>query len=364
MMIQMKRLIFLLFFVLFLSFASKTYAIYNPTLLPNNIVGVHVIDENDIPSATKMVNSYGDWGYITLVITEDNRNTEKWSGIFTQLKENHLIPIVRVATKGEGSSWRAPKEVDASGWADFLNSLPWPVENRYVILFNEPNHASEWGNTTNPAAYANVSDTFITNLKEKSKDFFILPAGLDLYAPNSQSTMDAVTYWDGMELVVPGILKRFDGWTSHSYPPGNFTGSPTTTGRHSIVAYKWELGELSHKYGIRSTLPVFITETGWGESSGLSRDTIAEYYETAFADIWGQDHQIVAVTPFLLNYQDGLFSRFSFKKRDSDEFYPQFAKISSLLKAQGEPLTKATSKFGELLNKLRRDKLAQLQASL
>ena len=77
-----------------------------------------------------------------------------------QLRERQLIPIIRIATKGEGSSWRRPKLEEAQEWANFLNSLNWVVKNRYVILFNEPNHATEWGGTVDPKSFAEVNREF------------------------------------------------------------------------------------------------------------------------------------------------------------------------------------------------------------
>ena len=39
----------------------------------------------------------------------------------------------------------APNEYDLIDFANFLNQLPWPVNNRYVIIYNEPNQENEWG---------------------------------------------------------------------------------------------------------------------------------------------------------------------------------------------------------------------------
>ena len=367
---MMKKILIIaacLFSITFVK-VDTVLAIYDPRSLPNNVFGIHIVDSNDIPAAAALVNSAhngsGDWGYVTLVISQNDRNVEKWNTIFKDLGSRHLIPIVRLATIAENSMWVAAKEEETSGWVDFLDSLSWPIQNRYVILFNEPNHRKEWGGVVDPKQYATIVDRFISSLKQKNHDFFILPAGLDLYAPNGFQTMEATSFWAGMEESVPGILNKFDGWTSHSYPSHDYSGSAYESGRYSINGYKWELEYISNQFGVSSNLPVFITETGWAQNPHLSRETIAQNYKIAFDEIWSQDASVVAVTPFLLNYQDGLFAKFSWKKLNSEEFYPQYHIIRDLAKVLGEPLRVPLSKFGMLLHNEQAKKSSRYQAML
>ena len=140
----------------------------------NNIYGIHLAQPHpqDIQAASDLVNSNGGkWGYVTLVIQENDRNREKWQGIFDQMRELRLIPIVRLATQPEGENWRRPEEEDAPDWIEFLNSLNWVVKSRYIILFNEPNHGSEWGGEVDETSYAKVVVAFARALKEKNQDF-------------------------------------------------------------------------------------------------------------------------------------------------------------------------------------------------
>ena len=107
----------------------------------NNKFGIHlaVPSEQDLQAAAALVNSNGgDWGYVTVVMEENDRDLGKWQGIFDRMRELHLIPIVRLATSPEGDHWRRPSADEAQIWAEFLNSLNWVVKNRYVVLFNEP----------------------------------------------------------------------------------------------------------------------------------------------------------------------------------------------------------------------------------
>ena len=96
--------------------------------------------------------------------------------------------------------------------------------------------------------------------------------------------------------------------------------------------------------GLTKNLPVFITETGWKHAEGLayqkwlpSVDDLSLYFQQAFTNAWNNS-RIVAVTPFLLNYQEELFDHFSFKKPNSREFYPHFQAIMNLPKIRGQPV--------------------------
>ena len=157
----------------------------------NNKFGIHLAQPHfeDIESSAKLVNSSrGDWGYVTLVLQEDDRKFEKWQEIFNRLRKFHLIPIVRLATKPDGLSWRRPHRDGIDDWVRFLDSLNWVVKKRYIVLFNEPNHGSEWGGEVDAEDYAKTAFEFAKKLKEKKQDFFVMLAGLDASAPQSPPT--------------------------------------------------------------------------------------------------------------------------------------------------------------------------------
>ncbi len=323
------------FLFLFLFLPRLSYAIVDPVSVPNNRFGIHIIDQNDIPDAIRLVNSSGgDWGYVTIVMTLDDRKKEKWQDIFDSMRRNHLIPIIRLATRLDGDKWLKPEKTAASSWADFLNSLNWVTTNRYIVLFNEPNHAKEWGGDINPTEYVEILKTYRDELKRKSEDFFILPAGFDASAPNGIDTMDEDTFLYNMNSTIPGIFNELDGWTSHSYPNPNFSASPVSSGRGSVKTYEWELQTLK-KYGLSKDLPIFITETGWTNSS-LTPETIASHFRFAFANVWN-DPQIIAVTPFILNYPQFPFEVFSWKNTDGT-FQNQYFEVIEIAKIKGTPI--------------------------
>ena len=337
-------LFFLLFLGLFTSFTKTIIA------ADNNKFGIHIVNisKEEVIEAKRLVNSNGgDWGYVTFIIQSDDRDKKKWQGFFDELRRAHLIPIVRIATKPAGEYWEVPREVDAKEWAAFLDSLVWPVDTRYIVIYNEPNHATEWGNTTDPAAYAKVLNDTIDALENKSESFFVMNGGLDVSAPHEMPAYyNAEKFMREMNTAVPGIFEKLDGWSSHSYPNPAFSGSPKDTGRGTVETYKWELG-LLRAIGVKKDLPVFITETGW-QRGKLTPEQVAEYYRAAFEDVW-DDERIVAVTPFILNYTHPPFESFSFKIPAEDEetakilgdefpgYYPQYESIYSIKKVKGVP---------------------------
>ncbi len=323
--------------------APAVYAKYDPASVPNNKFGIHIVDVNDIADAATLVNSTnGDWGYITLVIQEDDRNFDKWQRVFDQMRRLHLIPIVRLATHVQGTSWVIPSRDSAEDWSRFLNSLNWPTENRYVILFNEPNHANEWGGQLDPEGYADIVSLFTDTLHKTSEDFFVMPGGLDDSASSDGEALDAATYWSRMLAHASTVFDAVDGWSSHSYPNPGFSGSPYATGRGTLYSYIWERNILRN-LGFAKTLPLFITETGWVHSQGevfnpglLTTDQVGNNLKIAAQNVWS-DPSILAVTPFVLNYQAYPFDHFSWRVLGSNDYYSQYGAYQSIAKTSGTP---------------------------
>ncbi len=333
---------------------STVQAIVDPISVPNNKFGIHIIQatpDESSPSASLVNSSGGDWGYITFIIESKDRNQGKWQEFFNDLRRRHLIPLVRLATKPVNQYWETPYNGEEQAWADFLDNLNWPTKNRYIIVYNEPNHASEWGNKIDAKAYAQTLDKIITVVKNKNKDFFVLNGGFDSSAPSQPPLYeDQLIFMKQMDVEVPGIFNKLDGWVSHSYPNPGFVGSPNEFGRGTIRGYIWELQQLKN-LGVTKNLPVFIAETGWKHAEGLSYapnlpagDTVAGYYKEAFQSAWSAS-EIVAVTPFLLSYQETPFDHFSFKKVNSPEYYSIFQAISDLQKIKGTPVQDTLAKL-------------------
>ncbi len=329
-------------------------AIVNPLSFTNNKFGVHLISATPQESspAAQLV---GDWGYVTVLIESKDRDHNKWQQVFNDFRKRHLIPLVRLATQPEGAFWKRPYEGEEEAWTDFLDLLNWPVKNRYIIIYNEPNQGQEWGNQVDAPSYARTLSKTIDALKAKNPDFFVLNAGFDASAPQKLPLFqDELVFLKEMNEVVPGIFNKLDGWVSHSYPNPGFAGSPKATGRGTTSTYLCELNALSD-LGLNKNLPIFITETGWKHAEGLTYDKslpdseqVGKNLQYAFENTWNNP-LIVAVTPFLLDYQDFPFDHFSFKKPSGQkqdlkvlgleypQFYPQFELLASLAKVGALP---------------------------
>lgn len=339
----MKIILSVLSFFITLTVISPAYAVYDPHDVPNNQFGIHVVDPTDLSGVTDLLNSSGgEWGYVKFVIPETDRNTDKWNNIFRDLRRKKLIPIVRLATQSKNSAWMIPTEESLRDWPAFLNSLSWPTENRYVILFNEPNHAEEWGHTIDPEGFARVTIDLAKKLKATSSDFFILPAGLDASAPNWGDTIDEQEFLKRAVASHPDYLTVIDGWTSHSYPNPGFSASPSNSGKISLRTYEWELSLLSN-LGLKKKLPVLIGETGWIHSEGerynpklLSVETVSSYIKTAGQTVW-KDSRIFAITPFIYNYQTPPFDHFSWKTIGGSGHYPMYDSYREIPKTKGKP---------------------------
>jgi len=324
----------LISFFVYLTIGSPAMAITDPLAVPNNKIGIHILFPSEIDTASKIVNhaNRGSWGYVTVPIQASDRDRVKWQAFFDQCKQDKIIPIVRVATVPDGSNWEQPNNFDLIDFANFLGDLTWPTENRYVVIFNEVNRSDEFGGYVSPETYSDILSNAVDIFKNKSSDFFILPAGLDNAATNSKTSLNWRLYLERMYLRHPDIFNKIDGWTSHAYPNPGFSAKPNQSGFNKIDSFRSDL-KFIHLFTTKK-LPVFITETGWSSQS-LSEQQISLYYQYALTHQW-TDSDIVAITPFLLNAQDGPFTQFSFTKADGT--FKEFAQTLGSYATEGSPV--------------------------
>ncbi|KKP38721.1 MAG: hypothetical protein UR29_C0012G0004 [Candidatus Woesebacteria bacterium GW2011_GWC2_33_12] len=334
---MVKLFLNLIIFILFTPFASSVNA-YDPSIVANNIYGMGIINHSDLEDVKNLVNvNGGDWGYVTVVITEKDRDIKIWQKFLDDCRKYHLIPIVRVATTFENGSWQIPEINEIDSWVNFFNSLNWVIENRYIVIANEPNHSKEWGGKIDPEGYALYLKTFAERLHNTNKDYFVLNAGFDQSASNSRITMDQKLFMQRMVKAVPNIFTFIDGWSSHSYPNPAFSGSEKAIGRKTIRGYEWELSL------VKKNLPVFITETGWIRTI-KNEELIAKKLRHAYEEVWSKNKQIVAVTPFILSYTQDPFYEFSWKNKDGS-FFPIYNEIQGTNKTTGRPVQKITGEI-------------------
>ena len=329
----MRKFALIILFLMTFTFPKTVLAIFDPLAVPNNSFGIHIANIADLEDAAKLVNSNGgDWGYVTLIIAENNRTVNLWQEVFNKMRRLHLIPIVRIATKEENGNWKKPVIGEIDSWISFLNSLNWVVKNRYITIGNEVNLGKEWGGEVSPEDYALYLKDFVNKLKETNPDYFVMPSGFDASLPTTKGSLDESTYLLRMIKKEPDIFELVDGWASHSYPNPNFSGSEYASGRGTIRTFEWELSFLKN-LGVKKELPVFITETGWSKNK-LNEEIVSRKFNFAFENIWN-NNKIVAVTPFILNYEFPPFDIFSWK--NNGNYHNLYENIQKLPKTKGIP---------------------------
>lgn len=324
-----KILIFLFPLFYILHSVSPVHALYDPRTVSNNKAGVHILHTAELSDAANLVNSNGgDWGYVIIPIQPTDRDKDKWQAFMKESADKHLIPIIRITTIPLGGTWATGHDTDLVDFANFLGELAWPVENRYIVLFNEVNRSTEWGGKVDPEKYASIVKNAYAIFKERSPDFFMLGPSLDAALPNSSTSLSAQNYLSRMQTYDPLVFTYFDGWSSHSYPNPGFIAPAKKTGLQSILGYKSEISYLK-----LASKPVFITETGWDQSK-IKDSQIAQYWSTAW-DLWQKDTDVVAVTPFVLRGGEQ-FKIFSLYK-ENGEYSSSGQSIYNLPKGAGVP---------------------------
>lgn len=343
-MIKFCGLLFLLLVLLSQKFEVK--AIYDPLSVSNNSFGVHILEIAELEKATQFVNSRGgDWGYVTIPIRANDRDLSRWSKFMEDCKRLHLIPILRIATFPSGEFWTAPNEKDLIDFANFLNDLPWPTRNRYVVIYNEPNHRNEWGGYVNPSEYVSILFQAIDIFHRKNEDFFVISAGMDASAPNGANSMNEYDYMRIMNSIVPGIFNMVDGIAVHSYGNPGFKSAPNFYNSVSVGSFRYEINFLT-TLGVFSP-KIFITEAGW-RNDLVGQEYAASYYLTAYNSYWN-DTKIVAVTPFVLSASSGPFEGFSFLDQNGN--FLDFVKpILELPKVSGSPSLSIPFKIDEIVS--------------
>ncbi len=294
-------------------------------------LGIHLLNVEEL-SLTKRffkeVYPDNEWQYVTVPFTYDDlEKKNQWRQFFKEAKQAKIKPIVRLATRFENEVWLRPERRKIVEQLDFLNQLDWPDdEEKIIIIYNEVNHAAEWGGQVDPASYNDVLRFASNWAKATDLNYKVLPAGLDLAAPSGSQSLEAFAYLKQMCQLDPEIFSYLDYWNSHSYPNPGFSSSPIRTAKNSLRGFQHELAFLKDKTG--REYQVFITETGWKADASLT-PWLESYYTYALQHVWS-DSRVVAVTPFLLKGAPGPFSQFSFVS-EHDEPTAQYMALKKAL---------------------------------
>ncbi len=310
---EMKKWLLVTIFLLALSVGRVSAAGRPPAL------GVHILhpgEMSDAISLLKTEDNRDQWTYVTIPLSLDDLGRhDEWQGAFAEAKKRKINPIVRLTSRfdPQTGAWAVPTRGEIIQLFAFLSDLEWPRSEKLVIAFNEPNHASEWGGRLDPGSYARVLEFVIQWAHTEFNDYRILPAGMDLAAPNGSETMAAFDFLAGMLSERPEIFAHIDYWNSHSYPNPAFSSSPAATGQNSLRGFQHELAWLEEKAGVSKQ--AYITETGWDANSKTTAH-LDEWYQTAWREIWA-DKRVLAVTPFVLRGDPGPFSGFTLIDKDN-----------------------------------------------
>lgn len=281
----------------------------------SQLFGIHILHPEEMhEAATLLKNDYNrrEWNFVTLPLPMSDLTPEghsRWQNAFNEAHRYRLAPIVRLVSDfdQEKNAWKVPTRADIMAIFDFLSALTWPTEKKFVIIYNEPNHASEWGGQIDPAGYTAVLRFAAAWAHSENLDYWVLPAAMDLAAPNGKSTMEAFNYLERMLAVDQSIFSIIDYWNSHSYPNPAFSAPASATGKNTLRGFQHELDWLKNKTGLERR--AFITETGWEMNSKTTRK-LEEYYRYAVKNIWN-DERLVAITPFVLRGDPGPFAKFT-----------------------------------------------------
>lgn len=291
---------------LFLSTFTQISAV---TSIP---AGIHILNIEEVAEAAELTQVAGVedvWTYVTVPFTlGDLEKQSEWQRFFDTAASKKMIPLVRLTTAFEEAAWKVPTKKNIVDQISFLSKLNWPTDEKHIIVFNEVNHSKEWGGQVNPEEYAHLFAFTANWAHTEAQNFVVLPAALDLAAPNGRSTMEAFNFLSKMKESDSDVFLLADAWNSHSYPNPGFSASPQRQGQNSLSGFKSELAWLQEHTG--KAFSVYITETGWDVSGSLDR-WMASYYQYAVSHVWS-DPAVVAVTPFILQGSPGPFSGFSF----------------------------------------------------
>ena len=319
----------LLISLLMLSLVSPVWA------AETSKIGVHILHTGELEKAKQLVqvDDKDSWHYVTIPFTiGDLQREAEWQAFFNEAREKKLIPLVRLTTQVEDGSWVVPTRWQITQMISLLGRLEWPTSEKHIIVFNEVNHSKEWGGHIDPEEYADVL-LFTKNwANTEGENFVVLPAAMDLAAPNGSATREAFSYLTAMYEYDNDVFKDLGGWNSHSYPNPGFSAAPQLNGKNSLRGYEFELAFLEGK--TNKNLQVYITETGWEDTAKTSR-WLSSYYAYALQHIWS-DERVKAVTPFVLKGDPGPFTKFSFLKGDDTPTKQYYAFQTALKQVNGD----------------------------
>ncbi|MCC6174812.1 MAG: hypothetical protein IT305_05880 [Chloroflexi bacterium] len=277
--------------------AADKPALATPTsdsMVANNIVGLNLARHHApayIKAAADVVNANGgDWGYVTVLLTYDERDVPRAADLLQVLLdrcyEAHVQPVVRLGTRFDVATgiWERPAPDDPEKWRAYLERGRWPARTVWVIPANEPNLGREWGGSVDVGGYTRHLERTLDVFADSDR-FKVVNAPLSLANGSDLPRMqDAFEFTTAMARLSPGLFGRLPALASHSY-------RVETQGddlRYTERAYEAELAAIGRD------MPVLIVESGL--APGASDADSAAFFARAFGE-WQADPRIVFATP-------------------------------------------------------------------
>jgi hypothetical protein len=330
---------------------------------PRNPFGIGLVGPGNTAQWDRAAELAGFGGYIKPIfagveLSTSAPNTD-WVDAVTQIYARDLIPVIRLGPPWGDRNIR-DKSDDAehmsytglaNAYAAVVAGLPrredWPL---VIEVHNEPDLCYEWVCAAGTAPshpdapdgwmhYSDIAAEYAAFLRDVTDAIHAIgdprivvingglaPGGARTCECGGEGFTAGITsrdYMVAMESAVPGVFDALDGFSSHPYPAEG-------EGWGFFVAYDAAGPGLSYWQTelaiLDIDLPVYITETGWTVSAGAhgSREQIASWTVSAYANDWFDEPRIAGVMPFIL--QDGSWNDFAWVDGAGNP-YPVFTAV-------------------------------------
>ncbi|MEM7032726.1 MAG: hypothetical protein AAF629_24445 [Chloroflexota bacterium] len=204
-----------------------------------------------------------DWQHSDLVIQHANQQG------LTVIARLGFVPEWARPTE-TSSSFLAPDRYTDFG--DYVYAFVERYQNQvdYIIIWNEPNLALEWGfQQVDPIGYTNLLQIAYQRAKEANPDIQVLGGALapTLAPPGDPFALDDLIYL--RQMLEAGAGEVMDGLAVHSYgwvfPADDEPAPDVVNFRRTELVYA-----LMERYGY-GHLPLHITEGGWNDHPRWTR---------------------------------------------------------------------------------------------
>lgn len=212
---------------------------------------------------------YFPWAYY-----EPDKGRFDWT--HADLVVDHAVAqgLTVIARLGFVPVWARPEEttftyLDADGYDDFADYAAAFVEHfrgrvAYVIVWNEPNLAAEWGNRPpDPEGYTELLKRAYRRIKAIAPEVVVLAPALapTLAPPGNPWAMDDLAFLQAM--YDAGAAPYFDALAAHTYGWGFPADDPPAPDK--VNFRRVELVRALMEANGDDGKDVYITETGWND---------------------------------------------------------------------------------------------------